>query len=202
MCKRKGFIVLWGFVIAALIQENRAFARGYSSILIGPTFSQHSIENSSISGPSSAGVGVSFGSFYGVEFSERFGFELGVFFVKRTTAFENHIRYSITTVSIPLLVTYAPLVHMPHLKLELGPYFGLMPWGSYTQNGNTLGSNAGIDQIDIGAVGGVTYLIPVSYQSDLRMSTLYSFGFTDMRSGPSVIQSRGLDVLIGFSFYI
>jgi len=182
--------------------EKGAFAREYSSIVLGPTFSQNSFLNSNIAGPSSIGVGLSFGSFFGLEISDRFGFESGFLFVKRTTSFNNGVQYSGTTLNIPLLVTYVPVAHHPHLKLELGPYLGLMPSGSLTQNGSNLSTIANIDDIDIGAVGGLTYLISLSSKADLRMSALYYFGFTDMSSRSGVVKSRGLDTLIGLSFYI
>jgi hypothetical protein len=147
------------------------------------------------------GVGYSFGSFTGTDFTDSFGGELGFFFNKRTTSFPGSISYSATALNVPILARWSPFSDLRGFKFEIGPYFGILPTGSFTKGSSTLASSANIDSLDIGVMGGVSYFAPIKADLLFRATALYSFGFTDMASSiDSVAKTRGLDVYLGLVF--
>jgi hypothetical protein len=183
------------------IEKVALAARPDSSIVIGPTFSSHSFDSATaaaLGSNPSTGVGFSFGSFFGLDFSDDIGAEFGVLYVKRTTVgFISTANYNSTILNVPLLLRLSPISGLRGLKIQVGPYFGFLPSASLTLGSSTLASSANTDSVDIGAMGGLSYFAPITENLLFRISALYSYGFADLNSAGPEIKTRGLDTYVG-----
>lgn len=190
-----------------LAVSSPSWAEYDSSIVFGPTFSSHAIDAATLSSWSASGVngspamgtGFSFGSFFGFPFSEEWGAEIGVLYVQRITSFQN-ATFRSTSLSMPILARWAPFSGARGLKIELGPYFGLLPTGNLSSNGSTLASSVAADTVDIGAMGGLSYFLTINSSVQFRLSAFYTYGFVDVNSGSADIRNRGIDIYAGFTF--
>lgn len=174
-----------------------------SSFIIGPNFSQHTLDSATATtfgGSPSSGVGYNFGTTMGFTFDDTWGMELGVLLSKRITSFPANLSFSTSTINIPLLLRISPLVDLRGLTLEIGPYVGILPYSSAIQNGAPVAGSFSTDLVDYGAMGGLTYLVPVSSWISLRASVFYTYGLPDISSGPQEVRVRGLDTYIGLMF--